>query len=376
MALDVLVAGGGPGGAAAAIELARAGRRVLLADATPPEPARLKVGESLPPPASALLRDLGVLDRFGSDGHLRSSGTSSAWGSPRLEATDFVFDPNGPGWHLDRRRFDRALRSAAAAAGAEVRDGVAVRLAGRDDGGWRLRLGDGEETAARAIVDATGRAASIARALGARRVRRDRLVGIVAAVPAREDDHDARTLIEAVAGGWWYTALVPGRKRVVALMTDSDLVPPGARTPSGFRALLSRTEHVATFVDGVVIEPQSEPAHGSYLSPSAGDGWLAVGDAGLAFDPLSSQGIMTALYTGMAGARALGAFLDGDDLAPAAYAERLAAIAAAYERNLLYAYVSESRWPESHFWARRHHIPVDRASSVPDAAEFAGGALG
>ncbi len=357
--LDALIAGGGPGGAAAALVLARAGRRVLLVDATPPDPARLQIGESLPPAARPLLRDLGLLAGLESGGHLRSSGTASAWGSARAAANDFVFDPNGSGWHLDRRRFDRSSRLAAAAAGAEVREGVTVGGGTRTAGGWRLRLGDGEEVAARALVDATGRRASLARALGARRERHDRLLAIVGAAPAGADDLDARTVVEAVPGGWWYTALVPGWRRVVAFMTDSDLVPPGARTRAGFGAALARTEHVAPLLAGAAIDPQTEPAHGSRLDPPAGDRWLAVGDAALAFDPLSSQGILTALYTGMLGAQALDAFLGGHHAALDRYRERLAAIAAAYRRNRLHAYAGESRWPGSPFWSRRRaHDPA------------------
>jgi flavin-dependent dehydrogenase len=361
---DVLIAGGGPGGAAAALVLARAGRQVLLLDATPPDPARLKVGESLPPAARPLLRDLGLLDGLEAEGHLRSSGTSSAWGSSQAVATDFVFDPNGSGWHLDRPRFDRLLRLAAGAAGAEVREGVAVRVSARSDGGWRLDLGEGEEVSARTLVDATGRRASVARALGARRVRCDRLVGLVGTCSARAGDLDARTLVEAVPEGWWYTALVPGERRVVAFMTDADLVPVGPRTPAGFRALLARTEHVAPLVGEAAIEPQTEAAHGSRLEPATGDGWLAVGDAALAFDPLSSQGIMTALYTGMVGAQALDALLDGDGAALESYGERLTAIAASYQRNLLQAYAGESRWPEHPFWARRRNAQVSLSGSA------------
>lgn len=355
--LDALIAGGGPAGAAAAIVLARAGHAVLLVDATPPDPGRLRVGESLPPASRPLLRDLGLLERLEGEGHLVSAGTSSAWGSPQPLATDFVFDPNGPGWHLDRPRFDRSLRRAAAEAGAEVREAVAVRGVRREGGAWRCGLDDGGEVTSRTLVDATGRRAALARGLGATRERRDRLVGLVGAAPARDGDLDARTLVEAVPDGWWYTALVPGRRRVVALMTDADLVPADARAAAGFAAALAETAHVGPLV-GAAVVPLTEPAHGSRLRPpaggSGGGGWLAVGDAAIAFDPLSSQGIATALYTGLVGAEALDAALAGDPRALPSYAARVDSVAAAYERNLRHAYAAETRWPDRPFWSRRH----------------------
>ena len=37
-------------------------------------------------------------------------------------------------------------------------------------------------------------------------------------------DADSRTVIESCPDGWWYTALLPSRERVVAFLTDRDLV--------------------------------------------------------------------------------------------------------------------------------------------------------
>lgn len=349
--LDALVAGGGPAGAAAAIALATAGRGVLLVDAAPRRDPR--AGESLPPAARPLLRDLGLLDRVAAGGHLASFGTAAAWGSPEPAATDFIFDPNGHGWHLDRDRFDRSLRVAAQDAGAELREGVRLRAARRQHGGWRVVLGNGDEVAARTLVDATGRAATAARSLGARRERRDRLVALFASAPAGAADVDARTLVEAVADGWWYTALVPGRRRVAVRLTDADLLARDARTRAGFARALADTEHVRTLVATIADGPRTEPAHEAVLRPPCGEGWLAAGDAALACDPLSSQGITTALYSGLDAGRALDAYLSGDGDALDRYAQGVATIAAAYERNRRAAYAAEWRWRERPFWARR-----------------------
>lgn len=350
---DAVVAGGGPAGAAAAITLARAGRSVLLVDASPGR--GLKAGESLPPAACPLLRDLGLLDRIAADGHLESFGTSAVWGSPDRIETDFVFDPNGHGWHLDRRSFDRSLRAAAAGAGAQLREGLRVRAARRVDEGWRCRIDDGKEVATRTLVDATGRGAALARQLGARRERRDRLVALFVSAPAPAADVDARTLVEADADGWWYTALIPGRRRVVVRLTDTDLVASDGRTAAGFARVLDATEHVRTFVaPGANLgAPRTQPAHGSILRPPCGEGWLAAGDAAVAFDPLSSQGITTAIYTGLIGGHALDGHLGGDADALGRYAERVATIAVEYERNRLAAYAAEWRWRERPFWTRR-----------------------
>lgn len=97
--VDVAIAGGGPGGAAAAIALARQGQRVLLADAGTGRWPR--IGEGLPPSARALLRELGVLDQVLAEGHRRSPGTLAFWGSNTAHTEDSLFGLHGDGLQLD-----------------------------------------------------------------------------------------------------------------------------------------------------------------------------------------------------------------------------------------------------------------------------------
>ena len=143
---DVVVAGGGPAGSAAAIVLARSGRRVFLASS---DVDGFAWARRSPPAVRPLLRDLGVLDRFLADGHVTCPGNVAIWGTDEPVATDFIFDPYGQGWHLDRARFDTSLRDAARDADTEisparlvgaVRDGAArhVALAGGKRGGNEL----------------------------------------------------------------------------------------------------------------------------------------------------------------------------------------------------------------------------------------------
>ncbi|MDQ3742321.1 MAG: tryptophan 7-halogenase, partial [Actinomycetota bacterium] len=121
-AYDVAIAGGGPAGCATAIALRGAGvERVLLAEASTGDGAR--VGESIPPDTRLVLDRLGVTARFEADGHEPCLGSCSAWGDAELGYNDFLFNPHGHGWHLDRRRFDASLAAEAKAAGAEVAAG-------------------------------------------------------------------------------------------------------------------------------------------------------------------------------------------------------------------------------------------------------------
>jgi flavin-dependent dehydrogenase len=364
--LDFVVAGGGPAGAAAALTLARAGRRVLLADTARARDRadRVKIGETLPPAVQPLLRDLDLWRSFLADEHLPSHGTVTVWGSPRPGSLDFIFDPNGSGWHLDRMRFDRRLRGFVHEAGVDLRDGRRARVLGRGaDGTWKIGLAScdnrsTETVECRMLIDATGRHAGPGRWAGARRLRSDRTVAAYAIFMAGVEDHDARTVVEAARDGWWYTALIPGKRRVVAYLTDGDLLPAAMRTPAGFCAQLSATTHVRARIPdncklAILGAPRVTVAEGSRLQPAAGQGWLALGDAALAFDPLSSQGIFNALFTGILGAQAAAAQLVGERSPTRDYMHRLDQIWAAYEHNRRFYYELERRWTERPFWARR-----------------------
>ncbi|MEI5131764.1 FAD-dependent oxidoreductase [Streptomyces libani] len=364
-AYDVVVAGGGPAGCAAALTLVQAGRTVLLADAGTGPP---KAGEALVSMGRLLLADLGVAEPVLGSGHLPCHGNLSAWGSPELHAVDFLHDPYGHGWHLDRPLFDRRLRAAARAAGAEVAEHTAVRSPSRQsDGTWRLALRDraggaGERTVrCRWVVDATGRGAAIAVRSGARRRTADQLTALHLTLdPAPQTPTDGRSLVESDQDGWWYTALLPSRHRLVAYFTDPDLPVAAARGAERFRQRLLATRHISRRARPhgftTLRPPRRAPAHSAHLDRVHGDGWTAAGDAAAAFDPLSSQGILTALYTGLSAGQAVDARLHGDRAALTDYAAKVTTARTAYQHGHRAVHAQES--------------PLDRPALLgPAAAE-------
>lgn len=358
---QVIVAGGGPAGAAAAIVLARSGRRVLLASGAQGDAFR--VGEAVPPAVRPLLRDLGVLDRFLADAPLPCYGNVSVWGGDEPAATDFIFDPNGHGWHLDRARFDATLRDAARDVSAEVLSAARLVGAVRDGANWQVTLsnseGDDEELRCDWLIDATGRRAAVARRVGATRLRDDRLVAFYARFrSAVGADRDSRTAIEANPDGWWYTALVPSGERVVAFLTDADLVDRAAMlSTAGFSQQLGASRYVRGVLTDhryeAVGAPHGADAGTARLERVTGVGWVAVGDAAVSFDPLSSQGILTALFTGLRAGQAIDRALAGDPTGLDGYVRRVDEIDRAYRRHRAVYYAAEGRWPDRPFWRRR-----------------------
>jgi 2-polyprenyl-6-methoxyphenol hydroxylase-like FAD-dependent oxidoreductase len=114
---DVVIIGAGPAGATAALNRAPL-RRVSVVDRLA-EPAD-RIGESLAPAARRLLGDMGLWAEFVADGHLPWFAARSVWGTENSSERDSLADLDGNGWHLDRRRFEARLRSAAVARGAAL----------------------------------------------------------------------------------------------------------------------------------------------------------------------------------------------------------------------------------------------------------------
>jgi flavin-dependent dehydrogenase len=211
------------------------------------------------------------------------------------------------------------------------------------------------------LIDATGRRCVIARRQGVRRRTDDTLVAFFAVFSPSDDsrrvDQDSRTLIEATPDGWWYTALLPSKQRVVVCLTDADLTQRTSDIGCMYISLLSCAERIRACLAAhrYILQtiPKVAPANTSRLDRTTGSGWLAVGDAAFSFDPLSAQGIVTSLYTGMKAGEALVGRLAGNLDAIANYGNRLEEIYNAYLRNRSRYYMLEERWVERPFWRRR-----------------------
>lgn len=146
---DILIAGGGPAGAACAILLARAGRSVTVIEREA-GPREKVCGEFLGGDAQACLAALG-LDAAALGAVPILGGSVARRGGETRFALPFA------AMGLRRAAMDEALLAQAARAGAVLHRGDVVRDATRRDDGWKLRLAGGATLRARHFVLATGK---------------------------------------------------------------------------------------------------------------------------------------------------------------------------------------------------------------------------
>lgn len=132
-------------------------------------------------------------------------------------------------------------------------------------------------------------------------------------------------LVEATPDGWWYSAPLPSGGLLTLLTTDADLCRDQSMTePRMWLAALGGASATAARVmgaqlgEGLRVHPATSLRS---LRRTDHRPWLAVGDAGLAVDPVTGSGVTRALRSAASAASTVCALLDSD---PSTYAAELA----------------------------------------------------
>lgn len=369
MECDIAIIGNGVAGKVAALVLAQQAPALRVVTLAPPIKSCVmpRVGEQLSASAQPILESLSLWASFNRQGYVEVNTAFSVWGTPLLQERHRLGTQSVGGWSLDRRHFDAWL-NAEVHAQTEVRrvDGTARRLRFAA-GEVLIELRARRVLKARFVVDATGRRAVIA-GKQTTRSKHDRLIGEYNYFLQVDGDVEPTTgpLIEARPDGWLYSALLPQRRMVVCWFTDSDLLP--KRLDKTQRAQDWRERILASDVTrrrltsaGYDIDRPEFPtcAHadaGTQANAAVfGAQWIAVGDAALAVDPLSSHGIVTALWSGKVGAEAVIAALQQGNLDPMeAYGASVQQGFAQYRQDHRRYYAAEGRFKDEAFWRRRH----------------------
>lgn len=372
---DITIVGAGPAGSVLALLAARARHRVLLVEKSQFD--RPRFGETAPPELRQALTCVG-LERLARAPFCRDAPeVLSVWGANEPRSRHHIFSPYGTALHLDRRAFDEALAFAARDAGADLKLRCTARFDTRPRGGYIMQLSTGERIRTNATIIATGRAGGN---LGLPYVRDylDNNIAVAARLSSPGTELEPRTIIEAVPGGWFYLAAVSGKEIIVVFITLATLVPSDRRVRlRWWLGALARTIAVRKALNKCHL-PESlwvVDARASYARAGAGERWLAIGDARIAPDPLSGQGILWAFDDAISVMDLLRR-MEWRDLAREMDARTLRDVDAyRVERSRVYS--SEQRFKDDVYWtASGPALPVPpRISSARELSSHGDGEL-
>lgn len=359
MVYDVGIVGAGPAGTAAAILLAKAGLTVCLLDKISEKTH--KIGESLPAATIRLLKRLDIAslsDLLSENDYSTCSGNLSAWGSDVWTLQSGIHNPEGGGWHINRVAFECALRRQALDLGVVYLDLAVGKVSKTASDDFKIHPEGGEPIQTRWIVDATGRDFAIARQFGVKRQQFDAQLALFTWLTAPKSTLDTMTRIKSVSEGWWYSACLPSGERVLSLHGLPEMIAPLKKNPDTFWTACNEAQILPFTVlpeygqTGLYVRAASFGRSEKY-----GDiGWLAVGDAAISFDPLSSQGIFFALYSGIRAAEAILISVHQPEnalKALASYTQTVQNVFNANRQARIHYYQSEYRFGQSAYWTNQ-----------------------
>ena len=353
---DVVIAGAGPGGCAAALSLKSHAPQLRVCLVDHAQDTGSLIGEAASPQLRPLLEQLALWQAFQIEGQKPVYRSRAAWGGPRAEGVEFFEFPLTEGWTLERAGFNRfMLHAAEDVVDRRLTDHVALIRRG-PDGLWQLGSAKGTPLArGRVVIDATGRAGAICRLLGARAQRHDRLIGYYASAPSLAGAEPG-VLLETCAEGWWYTAELPGARRVVAFMGDADLTRKDMGLDDAlFWEMLNATRHIRHVIaPGTVLSLTPHPAASQVMRSDLPHTILPVGDAAACFDPIAGSGIVKALRGGIFASYAIADhLLKSHPNALGQYHAFRRREWDAYRITWRKYYAQEQQFPHSPFWQRR-----------------------
>lgn len=343
MRTDVIIVGSGFSGLSLSILLSRRGIDHIVLERVVKRRV-LPLPKTIPPSALVLLDDLKLLELF-SEGSSKTYGYQSIWKSSEIITRNFYdSNPFKYGLRLNEEvllsgmceevsqhllQVDRVLE-------VDVSDaGVVVEVESPGKGR--------EELHGQIIVDASGRNRSVLKKLGIGSEMDIEQIALSCHLPYFKHPKLIHpSFIEYFDEGWGIVSPLNSQTNVMSLFFQKrSSVVTSLKQYENWGSVLDKTQLLKDFLtEGDDLEVFGAKADSSRASKLAGDRWLAIGDAAIAFDPLSSHGITNSLYCAKLASELISSRSDGSsDSAFGDYEDMMSEIYSEYckQNNTFYA---------------------------------------
>lgn len=373
--IDVLIVGGGLSGTSTALSIqAYSNHSIMVVEQS--DLTKVRVGEHVSSSIFNLIDYLKVSkEDFGSHCFLPSYETISYWGSSYPTKNHSIFSTENSTFQIDRQHFEFTLIQKFVDRGGVYFPTTKCRdFEQLEDSRWKVTIKHPNRPAitviAAYLVDATGRNASVCRQLGVTSKKIDKLTAVGALISYdKDDDMKQPQLLESTELGWWYRALLPNKVMSLTFFSDASIVAEnGLNKPEKWRELLQQTRFMKQLPNGTQFispKPWIRNASTQITDTSSKSRFIAVGDAAVSYDPISSTGIGFSLTSACyASKHILNQLKTTETLSTDLYQNDLTINLETYLKLRKRIYEKEKRWKNAPFWTARSSYSNEKLAYV------------
>ncbi len=296
MKTDVLIIGKGISGILLSVLLKQKGVNSILLDRGHKNTSPLS--ETIPPSTLTLLNQLGLLTVF-EETSSKTYGYQSKWNSAKiLDQGFFNYNPYKYGLKLNKQLLLKQLEKTAS------NNSITYDLIKKIDKKKEATFVTIEnktktyEIESKIIIDATGRKRALLKQLGIPSVDYDETFAFICYIPKNGMHLKYGFFTETFNNGWGTVSDLNETTRIITLYisksnTNFNLF----KVYRNWNKILSNTQILKNCLPNEgIFKVIGKKANSSKPLHIVGDNWLAIGDAAMAFDPISSHGISNTIF--------------------------------------------------------------------------------